>query len=73
MTYGNFNQSSLVSFAQASVCFEEQQLRTLEETVLRTGCIFTKGHPFQAYGCIHAGFTTFRHGRYTAVYTVASF
>jgi hypothetical protein len=47
MTYGNFSQSSSVAFAPASVCFEEQQLRTLEETVLRTGCILTRGHPLQ--------------------------
>jgi hypothetical protein len=47
MTYGNFSQPSSVGFAPASVCFEEQQLRTLEETVLRTGCILTRGHPLQ--------------------------
>jgi hypothetical protein len=47
MKYGNFNQGSSVAFSSASVHVLEQQLRTLEETVLRTGCILTRGHPFQ--------------------------
>ena len=47
MKYGNFNQGSSVAFSSASIYIRDQQLRTLEETVLRTGCILTRGHPFQ--------------------------
>ena len=50
-----------------------QQVWLLAVMMLRIPIVITKGHPFQAYGCIHAGFTAFGNGRYTAVYLVASF
>jgi hypothetical protein len=47
MKYGNSNQGSSVTFSSASIYIRDQQLRPLEETVLRTGCILTRGHPLQ--------------------------
>jgi hypothetical protein len=66
MTYRNFNESSSVAYAPTSVCFEEQQLRTLEETVLRTGCILTTGHPLQVNSGKHAGLIRLREAMFTA-------
>jgi hypothetical protein len=50
--------------------FANRPLWPLAVMMLRIPIVITKGHPFQAYGCIRAGFAAFRHGRYTAVYIV---